>query len=154
MMPQSVRAVVGCDSAYRPGEIVGKKTDQVGRDTSGALVSNDEMTFEKLNQAVNSCQDLVREYMRKPSPPLVRAIVPFLILPPGRLWQVDYGADGKLEREPRMVTHATLFLNNTWSADLGVGINLSYRLSHIDLVTLDALPGILHAYSGPGGFFG
>jgi hypothetical protein len=36
-------------SAYRPGEMVAKKTDQVGRNTSGALVSDDEATFEKLN---------------------------------------------------------------------------------------------------------
>lgn len=152
-MAQSVRAVVGNGSAYRPGEMVGKKTDQVGRDTSGALISNDEMTFEKLNQAVNSCRDLVREYMWKSSPPLVRAIVPVLILPPGLLWQVDYGADGNLERNPRMVARATLFLNHTWSVDMGV-VNLRYRLSHIDLVTLDALAGIIDAYFGPRGFWG
>src|ERR1700722_6917285 len=46
-------------SAYKPGNMVGKKTDQVGRDTSGELVSNDEATFDKLNQAVNSCLGLV-----------------------------------------------------------------------------------------------
>jgi hypothetical protein len=54
-MQESVRPVTGHDSAYKPVEMVGKKTDQVGRDASGALVSSDEATFEKLNQAVNSC---------------------------------------------------------------------------------------------------
>jgi hypothetical protein len=37
--------------------------------------------------------------------------------------------------------------------DLVVGPKLSYRLSHVDLVTLDALPAIVDTYFGAGGFF-
>jgi hypothetical protein len=150
---QSVRPVTGDASAYRPGEMVAKKTDQVGRDTSGALVSNDEATFERLNQAVNSCRDLVQEYLSRSSPPLVRAVVPLLVVPPGLLWQVDYSADGNLVTDPRQVGHAGLFLNSAWTVDLGVGWTLSYRLSHIDLVTLDALPETVATYFGARGFF-
>jgi hypothetical protein len=152
--PQSVRSVTGHASAYRPGEMVGKKTDQVGREPSGTLVSNDEATFEKLNQAVNSCRDLVHEYLRDPSPPLVRAIVPLLVVPPGLLWEVDYSPDGNLETKARLVRRAALFLNHAWSEDFGVDTKISYRLSHIDLATLDALPGIMATYFGAGGFFG
>jgi hypothetical protein len=152
-MPVSVRPVTGRQSAYRPGEMVGKRTDQVGRDASGTLVSSDEATFEKLNQAVNSCQDLVHEYADKPSPPLVRAIVPLLVVPRGLLWQVDYDADGKLKTPPRAVTRAGLFLNCAWPVDVVYGARIPYRLSHIDLAMLDALPGILDTYFGSGGFF-
>jgi hypothetical protein len=153
-MSQSVRCVAGNESAYRPREMVGKRTDQVGRDTSEALVSSDEATFEKLNQAVNSCRDLVHKYALKRSPPLVRAIVPLRAVPPGLLWQLDYSADGKLETNPRQVERASLFLSHTWSVDLGAPPKFSYRLSHIDLVTLDALPRVVQTYFGPGGFFG
>jgi hypothetical protein len=150
---ESVRAVTGRESAYRPGEMVGKKTDQVRRDGSGTLVSSDEATFEKLNQAVNSCQDLVREYALKHSPPLVRAIVPLLVVPTGLLWQVDYDADGKLKIPPRAVTRAGLFLNCAWPVEVASGARILYRLSHIDLATIDAVPGIVDSYFGPGGFF-
>jgi len=148
----SIRRITGEKSAYRPGEMVGKKTDQVGRDTSGTLVSNDEATFEKLNQAVNSCQDLVREYALKASPPLLRAIVPLLVVPTGLLWQVDYDADGKRQTLPREVTRASLFLDHAWSLPISDEPRF-YRLSHIEFATLDALPEIVESYFAPGGFF-
>jgi hypothetical protein len=58
----SVRAVAvaGGQSVYKPSEMVGKKVDRVKRDQAGALVSEDGGTFERLNQAVNSCKDLVK----------------------------------------------------------------------------------------------
>jgi len=49
-------------SVYKAADMVAKKTDQVGRDTtSKELISDDSATFEKLNQAINSCKDLVWE---------------------------------------------------------------------------------------------
>lgn len=149
----SVEPVTGSESAYRPGEMVGKKTDQVRRDASNALISNDEATFEKLNQAVNSCRDLVREYAVKASRSRVRAIVPLIVAPEGLLWQVDYATGGQLEKAPRPVTRAVLFLNHPWPVDLGLGRTISYRLSHIEFITLDALPAVVEAYFGPEGFF-
>ena len=57
------RRFPGTESAYPVGEWVGKKTDQIGREGNSAeLVSDVSSTFEKLNQAVNSCRDLVRDY--------------------------------------------------------------------------------------------
>jgi hypothetical protein len=47
----SVRAVEGHRSAYKPSGMVGKKTDQVGREASGEYFSNDEATFDKLNRS-------------------------------------------------------------------------------------------------------
>jgi hypothetical protein len=133
--------------------MVAKKTEQVGRDASGILFSNDEATFEKLNQAINSCRDLVREYALRVNPPLVRAIVPLLIVLTGLLWQVDYDADGKLATAPRAVTSASFFLNHAWSVEAGLAGTIRYRLSHIDLAALDALPEIADAYFASGGFF-
>ncbi len=130
-----------------------KKTEQVGRETSGAFVSNDEATFEKLNQAVNSCQDLVRQVALKSSPPLIRAVVPLLVVPTGTLWQVEYSADGVLKTNPYVVERATLFLNTSWSVKTGMGETINYRLSHIEIATVDALPRIVRFYFSKAGFF-
>jgi len=144
--------VSGNASVYKPQEMVGKKTDQVGYDAQGHLVSDDTTTFEKLNQAVNSCKDLVQAFARNSAQPHVRAIVPVLVVPSGLLWQVDYASDGKIVTGPRRVPNATLFLNHSWSGDATYG-PIQYRLSHIEFVTLDALPETVSNWLGPSGFF-
>lgn len=134
--------------------MVGKKTDQIGRDNNtGGFFSNDEATFDKLNQAVNSCHDLVSELVHKSSPPLFRAVVPQLVVPPGTLWQVDYSADGALVDGPRQVTRSTLFLNHPWVITTSMA-QPSYRLSHIEIATLDGLPDAMASYFSDDGFFG
>jgi hypothetical protein len=146
------------ESVYKSGEMVGKKTDQIGRDAqSENLFSDDSATFEKLNQAVNSCKDLVwKSVVTTPAKPLpcFEAIVPVLVVPAGLLWQVDYAADGRVLTPPRRVTRSSLFLNHTWSVDRGSLYGITkYRLSHLEVVTLDALSGILSNWLGPSGFF-
>jgi hypothetical protein len=149
----TVQPLTGQASVYKPVDMVAKKTDQVGRDTSGELISNDEATFEKLNQAVNSCQDLVRTLSIRTSSPNRRVIVPVLVVPTGLLWQVDYGPDGTITTPPRQVKRAALFLDHTWPAHLLDGGSISYRLSHIEVVTFEALTGIAERWLGPDGFF-
>ncbi|MGB9489961.1 MAG: hypothetical protein WCA92_05780 [Terriglobales bacterium] len=145
---------MGVDSIYKLGEMVGKKTDQIGRDgQSGQLFSDDSATFEKLNQAVNSCKDIVWKAVGTPIAmplPFFQAIVPVLVVPPGLLWQVDYAADGNVHKEARRVTRSSLFLNHTWSAPWLWG-TANYRLSHLEIITLDALDRILPAWLGPSG---
>jgi hypothetical protein len=142
-------------SPYKPHAMVGKKTDQVGRDTNNQLTRNDEATFEKLNQAVSSCHDLVRTFSAKASPPFRRVIVPVLVgvVPTGLLWQVDYGTDGAMTTPPRSVERSEFFLNHTWPMPGQFGATLHYRLSHIQIVTFGALAGIAESWLGPGGFF-
>ena len=150
----SIKRVSGSESAYRPGDMVGKRTDQVmRREQSGELVSNDEATFDKLNQAVSSCQELVRGLSGGGSPQLRRAIVPVLVVPTGLLWQVDYDPDGAIAKPPRQVRRTALFLSSSWSVPVGFGDLISYRLSHIEVVTFDALVGIAECWLGPEGFF-
>lgn len=128
----------GCDSVYLVGEGVGKKTDQVGRESapSGELVSDDSETFEKLNQAVNSSRDLIR-YYGSPSlpPPDRRVIMPVLIVPDGVLWQIDYGPDGTTTTNPRLVPATTLFLGRSWDFDRGDGLQVPYSMSHLEIWT-------------------
>jgi hypothetical protein len=129
--------------------MVGKKTDQVGIDTSGNFVSADGATLDKLKQAVNSCKDLVNDLVVSGTPPHVRAILPVLVVPTGVLWQVDYAADGQILKQPHNVDVATLFINHSWSPDSGP----SYSLSHSEFVTLRGLPDAVKTWMGSTGFF-
>lgn len=103
------RPSVGANTPYVEGGMVGKKADQVRRIAAGRptdsyrLESDDTATFEKLNQAVNSCKDLVLKFTRKTIPPYIRAVVPVLIVPNGLLWMVEYASDGTLKVAPHLV---------------------------------------------------
>jgi hypothetical protein len=152
-----VETMKGTRSAYGAGDLVGKKTDQVGRsESSKELFSDDGDTFDKLNQAVNSCRDLVRTLRSGGDIPLlVRAIVPVLVIPDGVLWQVDYDENGKMVTAPRSVSRTTLYLGHSWKIvgdDITV-LPITYNLSHIEIVTLSALPNAVTAWMGPTGFF-
>jgi hypothetical protein len=86
--------------------------------------------------------------------PYVRVILPVLVVPAGMLWQVDYGADGTVQKPPREVSRSNLFLNHTWSVETGhLGETFSHRLSHIELVTADALSETMESYFAAGGMF-
>ena len=151
LYPQ-INHMLGDSAVYKAGEMVSRKTDQVGRDaTTGKLFSNDEATFEKLQQAINSCRDLVQSFIGKHSPPLHRVIVPVLVVPTGRLWQVDYDADGSITTAPRQVNRASHFIDHAWPVGTFVG-SISYRLSHIEIVTFDALVDTTKVWLGGEGF--
>lgn len=79
--------------------------------------------------------------------------MPVLVVPSGLLWQVDYLADGSLQTQPRQVSRATLFVSHGWSVDRPDYGQVTYRLSHIEFVTLDALGDATNAWLGKDGFF-
>jgi hypothetical protein len=143
-------------SMYKVGEMVGKKSDQVKKDpSSGVLTSNDEATFDKVNQAVNSCSDLVSQFaFHNSSRALLRVVLPLLVVPAGTLWQVDYAADGNLQKPPQPESHSNLYLNTAWLGQTGVlGQTISYRLSHMEFVTFDVLADVVSSYIRPCGLF-
>jgi hypothetical protein len=150
--PFVTRTVGADDSVYRPGAMVGKQTDQVGRDAS-RLYSNDVDTFEKLNQAVNSCQDLIGMMLDPNRAAGFRVAVPVLVVPAGRLWQVDYNSAGEVTVPPRQVERSSYFLDHTWVVPTKFEDLIRYRLSHVEVITLSALPGIVETWSGASGFF-
>jgi hypothetical protein len=133
--------------------MVGKKTDQVRRDKSGSLISDDKETFDKLNQAVNSCKDLVHQLVRSSGQDFFGAVVPVLVVPSNTLWEVKYAADGELVERPHTVAHATLLLNHPWVVDRGGYGPISYCLSHLELITIDTLSATVKGWLGPYGFF-
>lgn len=140
-------------SIYRAGEHVAKKTDQVSRGRGSDYVSDDKSTFEKMNQAVNSCRDIVKSLIDRHTQPLIRAVVPIVVVPEGALWQVDYSPDGQTRGEPAQVSRAALFLDHQWSFQHHLVSRVDYRISHIEFVTIESLSRAVDLYLGPEGFF-
>jgi hypothetical protein len=90
----------------------------------------------------------------KSSPPLIRAVVPLLVVPSGLLWQVDDSSDGILQIPPRPVDHSTFFLNHAWPSPATALVGpFLYRLSHIEFATLNALPEVIESYFDESGYF-
>jgi hypothetical protein len=113
-------------------------------------VSDDSATFDKCSQAVNSCRDLIQEMSNFPRTPSLRVVIPALVVPSGTLFQVDYSANGDKLVAPRPVPCSTLFLGQEWEAT-GFNVPLKYKLSHLEIVTLDALPEVTDGWMS--GFF-
>ena len=134
----TTRAMTDNDAFYKAGQMVGKQTDQVGKDTTGRLVSDDQATFDKMNQAVNSCADFVKDFGIGTSD-LMTVIVPVLVIPSNRLWQVEYDTDGHLKQNPVPQSRGTLFLDHSWSAGSERLGYVNFRISHLECVTSDAL---------------
>ncbi len=131
---------------YKSGEMVGKQTEQVHKGQRGEWIGNDQETFEKLSQALNSAHDLIRE-STVPQPPYMRVVIPVLVVPNERLWQVEYAADGTLQRDPRPVSRTTLFVDHLvrFTADY-MNTDVQYRISHLEIVTLDGLQNAVATY--------
>ena len=127
-------------SVYKEGEMVAKQTDQVHWKNEN-LESDDEATFGKIRQALNSCEGLVRNFATKLTPPDTRMILPLLVVPSGTLWQVDFTEAGELQTPPRLIESSTLFLNHGWTVNREPTVGpITYQVSHLELVSQDALP--------------
>jgi hypothetical protein len=124
-------------SIYREGEMVGKRTDQVGR-THAELFSDDSATFHKLSQAINSSKDIYVDNARDSALPFIRMVVPVLVVPAHVLWQVEYNRDGNITKHPYRVNEASVFIDHTWTT-LANMQTVSYRISYLHIVTVSYL---------------
>jgi hypothetical protein len=148
----SVRELNGQDSLYKPGEMVGKATDQVRKDSKGVVASDDQATFEKMSQAVNSTRDLNIRHSATASR-LITAVVPVLVVPEGRLWQVEYSDGGEVQKQPYQLSKSSVFLDHVWEfGNQGRGIR-EYHLSHIECLSIDALAQWANTSFAWGGLF-
>src|SRR5205823_5311225 len=117
--------LTGENSFYRPGAMVGKNTDQVGRSGSGALDGRDEATFEKLNQAINSCHDFVRslsEYAAARRKTVVRVHV----VPDEMFGKLEYFHDGPIPTKHRQEKKCPFLLDHAWSVSGPYGNPILY----------------------------
>lgn len=128
-------------NVYQAGRPVGRQTDQPSRSDKGDFRSSDSATYDKWLQAVNGCVDLPRELTKSPLPRAdgqAWAIVPFLVVPEGTVWQVEYDAGGAVSAVVHLVDETTLILRHPWTTHTGYG-EVSYDISHLEIVTLPRL---------------
>jgi len=127
------------ESAYRPDEFVGKGTDQVTRKGDGSFGRSDADVWEKFGQAMNSARDLIEDAVRTPHDQRAFAIVPVVVVPDQRLWQVRYHTDGSQVGDPEQVAYCPYFINFGWDVGSPTTPMSPYVMSHLEVVTLSAL---------------
>lgn len=142
-------------SLYKEGEPVGKSTVQVGRQLNdNSLTANDSELFEKWGQCLSSSHDLVKQiywdgFDEKES--FKSALIPFVVVPNGRLWTVNYNEDGDRVSEPTPTDRCSCYIDK----DYIMGTKMASEriwLSHMEIITFDGLFSFIKQYlkSKPG----
>lgn len=130
----------GFDSAYRPNDLVGKHSDQVTRKGDG-FARSDAPTWDRISQAMNSARDLIEEAPKHGPGRTAVAIVPFLVVPDGLLWQVEYDANGAQQGEPKQIDYCCYYVGSKyeWLDSVYGSLVPPFVISHLEIVTLSAL---------------
>ena len=134
-------------SLYNLHEPVGKSTVQVGKTTDGTISANDSELYEKWGQCLSSAKDLVdRVYWDGgDNERYLSAVVPFVVVPNGRLWTVTYDDEGNRLCDPKPTDRCPCFINK----DYGMGTNLARTrmwLSHVEIVTYEGMRTFVEKY--------
>jgi len=140
-------------SLYLSNSYVAKSLDQVGKNQNG-IISHDSSVFDKMSQAINSAYDLVARAHSETSADKEKAtiVLPILVVPSGRLWQVIYDNDGSIARGPEMTNHISYYVGQSWrvgyynSTMPGYSDLVWYKLSHLEIITFSDLDTILNDY--------
>jgi hypothetical protein len=130
------------NSRYKVGERVGKSLAQVGRTKDKhEIFSSDSDFFEKWSQCLSSASDLVsRSYWEDhdcDGPFLLTTMVPIVVVPDGRLWTVEYNADGFQVTEPTQSEQCSFFVGKAYEVEPLLGT--SFTLSHMEVMTVAGL---------------
>lgn len=141
---------------YSPGNAVCKSLANIWEEKAGNncfVTGRDNEVYDKWSQAISSCHDLIREETRfqydvnRGSVGQPSFILPILVIPDGTLYKVDFESDGKKNGTPKGVDHISMFIGITlqpWDKVVDSPYALrSYTLSHLEVVTLGALPQLV-----------
>lgn len=127
-------------SVYPIGEYVGKSIEQVGRDNAG-FTANDSEVYEKWGQALASAQSLF-DSIDDDVPPEnsvgLRAVLPVVVIPDGRLWTVCYAEDGSVQEQPHLADRVPCYVNKQYTVGHGLG-ETQVTISHLEIVTQSGL---------------
>jgi hypothetical protein len=128
---------------FRPKDLVGKATVQVGRKRTGEFIANDAEVFEKWSQAIGSAHDLIAasrvDHQLVASASAASVVFPILVVGDGALWAIDYSAEGSRLGGPHLVNECSIYLGKA-VATAGV----DYNISHLQIFTKTAFDGYLN----------
>lgn len=144
----------GVQSPYASGEPVGKAFDQVGKDKSGEVFSDDREVFDKLTQALNSSYELIREahFAADDDNIQTSVVVPVVVIPDGMLWTVDYDSSGAITVHPQQASHASYFVGKDWFVKEAVSGGTWYTLSHLEVITIGYVETFVKSWLTDGRF--
>jgi hypothetical protein len=135
--------VTGDRARYKSNAPVGKHLDQIanyGDDGVGSIQKRDGGIFDKFSQALSSSVDLVVKAVAsiQGGACLSAAIVPVVVVPDGRLWEIPYSDSGKLLGTPKQLSRVSLLVRHTVKISTPYGA-VEYTISHAEIVTLTGL---------------
>jgi hypothetical protein len=134
---------------YLVGTPTGKSLDNVGRERTGAITSSD-LVADRVVQAINSTHELIVRAHHDTDAQRICAVVPMLVVSDGRVWQIDYDEDGNMKGGASQTGHIPYFVGRRFRTGAGAGsAEVSFTVSHLDIVTLNSLEIVLNKYFDP-----
>lgn len=133
---------------YKEGEPVGKSTVQVGRQHNNSITANDSELFEKWGQCLSSADDLVGlTYWDgfDENESFKSALIPFVVVPDGCLWMVNYNEDGQRISEPMQTERCSCFIDKNFVMKAGID-NEYLWLSHLEIITFNGMLSFVREY--------
>jgi hypothetical protein len=143
---ESIR-LLGNDSIYRLGELVGKSSAQVGRKKQKAaeFYDSDNDVYRKWAQAISSAQDLTDRACydgEREGKDCFSIVMPVLVVPNERLWVAEFDANGSKLSNPRLIERCPYYIDKSYfGGDRMHGF--SYQISHLEFVTRDGLEKLI-----------
>lgn len=132
----------GDQSFYRSGDPVGKSCDQVGLTERGDIAASDSDVYAKWSQALSSAHDLTYEACRdgeeRTGDVCLSLVFPLLVVPDGRLWVVEFDAEGNRACEPRQTDRCSYFVNLSYYHNTMLSGD-EMTLSHLEFLTVAGL---------------
>jgi hypothetical protein len=134
----------GGDDPYRSRGPVGKACVQVGRDSKGEFQDVGKDIYERWSQSLSSAHELVARASRYDRARGLQfsVVVPFVVVPDDRLWQVTYDDNGRKTSSPTRVDRVSYYVDHAVS--LGAEQQyIQYRISHVEFVTQRGLESLI-----------
>ncbi len=136
-------------SLYPVDSPVGKSTAQVGRSADKSIHDNDSELFEKWTQCLSSAADLVKEvhWDGEDAVSTIKqsAVLPFLVVPNGRLWSVNYDANGTRLAPPAPTDRCSYFVDKVHNIG-PASVNVKMSLTHVEFVTINGMRSFIDEY--------
>lgn len=142
-------SITGENSLYRPRQAVGKSTIQVSKSPEGTISGSDNELYDKWGQCLCSANDLVREMYwdgdGRNGGTSYSMTIPFVVIPSGRLWTVNFDEDGIRVSDPEPSDRCSCFVDKDYeigTPPLGARI----WLSHVEIVTREGMRKFMETY--------
>ncbi|MCG8553399.1 MAG: hypothetical protein MI799_23590 [Desulfobacterales bacterium] len=142
--------IYGDDSPYPVGGATGKSCDQVGMNNNNEIVANDSSVFDKISQSINAAYSLLKNahYASDDKDHIfITLVLPILVVPDDRLWNVTYDVDGNIISEPSKIPNCEYYIDKSWLLGGERERKTRYNLSHLEIVQLGHLEQLIKKYT-------